>query len=456
MTGKEKIIKDAVHGYISIPVEYVKAFIDTPYFQRLRRIEQTSMRSLYPSARHDRFIHSIGTYHLGRKAIENIQQNCDSSAIKLNDSIVESFKIACLLHDCGHAPFSHTFEKYFEKDGSLRELLKQKTKNKDDFYKNLSTSPQAAPHEYLSAILAVTVFKNDIERFNADPLLVARMIVGAEYSDSSDARNALIQLLNGRAIDVDKLDYTVRDIAVSGIKTHQVDLDRLLTSLRIVNEKGVCKLCFYKNALSAINNVFEVKNFLNQWVFSDHTVQYDQHLLKECVKEAAIAFTHKKKSDQALAMLFNPDTYLHSEKAKIKMLCDDDLVYLIKTCAPPQLASEWLYRQYKMFPLWKSYFEFSCLFGKSIKDGQERIEDYLKNHLKDQTSYLVLEQKEEHLVIEHNALYVQMPNSDVVPYGDLQFAKTIPASEIFYYVFVKKGFEKRRDEIIEYLKQHIH
>ena len=191
-------------------------------------------------------------------------------------------------------------------------------------------------------------------------------------------------------------------------------------------------------------------------MFSHHTVQYDQYLLNECVKEAALAFTHKKKSDQALAFLFNPDTYLQSDKAKIKMLCDDDLVYLIKTYAPSQLASEWLYRQYQMFPLWKSYFEFSCLFGKSIKDGQERIEDYLANFLKDQTAYLVLEQKEKQLVIEHNALYIQMPNSDVVPYGTLQFGQSIPESEVFYYVFIRKELENRRDEIIQYLRQHIH
>lgn len=455
MACKEKIIKDAVHGYISIPLDYFKAFIDTPHFQRLRRIEQTSMRSLYPSARHDRFIHSIGTYHLGRKAIENIRHN--STDIELNDSIVESFKIACLLHDCGHAPFSHTFEEYFENNGSLRDLLKLCAVDNEDFHDNLEDT-KAAPHEYLSAILAVTVFKNAIECFNADPLLVARMIVGAVYLHP-DPRNALIQLLNGRAIDVDKLDYTVRDIAISGIKTNQIDLDRLLASLRIANEENGYKLCFYKNALSAINNVFEVKNFLYQWVFSHHTVQYDQYLLKECVKEAAKGFTSEVKSDKALSILFNPDTYLQRtdhDEPKIKMLCDDDLVHLIKKYVRPELANEWLYRQYQMVPLWKSYFEFSYLFGKSIKDSQSRIEKYLKSILNDEAAYLVLQQTEKHLIIEHNALYIQMPNCDVVPYGTLQFGQAIPESEVFYYVFVKKGLENRRDEIIQYLKQHIH
>ena len=81
----EKKIKDFVHGYISIPKILFENFIDTPHFQRLRRIEQTSMRSLYPSARHDRFIHSLGTFHLGNRAIEYIKKNSDG--IVLDESV---------------------------------------------------------------------------------------------------------------------------------------------------------------------------------------------------------------------------------------------------------------------------------------------------------------------------------------------------------------------------------
>ena len=62
-----KIFKDCVHGYIRVPTDMVRFFIDTEIFQRLRYIEQTGMRTLYPSARHDRFIHSLGTYYLGSK-----------------------------------------------------------------------------------------------------------------------------------------------------------------------------------------------------------------------------------------------------------------------------------------------------------------------------------------------------------------------------------------------------
>ena len=60
-----KNIRDSVLGNIHVPVEIITDFVDTPEFQRLRRVEQTAIRSIYPSARHDRFIHSLGVYHIG-------------------------------------------------------------------------------------------------------------------------------------------------------------------------------------------------------------------------------------------------------------------------------------------------------------------------------------------------------------------------------------------------------
>ena len=67
-----KNIRDSVHGNIRVPINIIKDFIDTPEFQRLRRIEQTAIRSIYPSARHDRFIHSLGVFHIGNLIQEHL------------------------------------------------------------------------------------------------------------------------------------------------------------------------------------------------------------------------------------------------------------------------------------------------------------------------------------------------------------------------------------------------
>ena len=67
-----KCIKDSVHGNILIRDELVNTILDTPAFQRLRRIEQTAIRSIYPSARHDRFIHSLGVYYIGHMILKHL------------------------------------------------------------------------------------------------------------------------------------------------------------------------------------------------------------------------------------------------------------------------------------------------------------------------------------------------------------------------------------------------
>ncbi len=79
MKNKVKIFKDSVHGYINVPTLYVKYLIDNEYFQRLRNIEQTGMRVLYPAAKHDRFSHSLGVFHLGQKAVEALQRDVDDN-----------------------------------------------------------------------------------------------------------------------------------------------------------------------------------------------------------------------------------------------------------------------------------------------------------------------------------------------------------------------------------------
>lgn len=72
--SRVKYFLDSVHGTIKIPSEYCDKIIDTRYFQRLRRIEQNSCRSVFPCARHDRFVHSLGVFHLGQRIVNSIKE----------------------------------------------------------------------------------------------------------------------------------------------------------------------------------------------------------------------------------------------------------------------------------------------------------------------------------------------------------------------------------------------
>lgn len=176
-----KRILDSVHGYIHIEREYIKKVVDTPYFQRLRRVEQTSARSVFPCARHDRFTHSLGVYHLGCKIVEHLKKSIAED--DQTHPIYESYRLACLLHDVAHSPFSHTFEKYFDNQWSdLRGdliILVNNPAFTDDW--DHVTDP-SAPHERMSAIVALGVYGDFITERRASKELVVRMIIGLKYS----------------------------------------------------------------------------------------------------------------------------------------------------------------------------------------------------------------------------------------------------------------------------------
>ncbi len=277
---KVKIFKDSVHGYIEIPSVIVSNIIDTEQFQRLRYIEQTSMRSLYPAARHDRFIHSLGVYYLGKQAFANFMENSkqviQSLRIKKNGNSVIIpediwwkkqqllFEIACLMHDCAHAPFSHTFEQYYslkkEQDGKSRlshllcEICEEfgDTEFEEDFYIKKDTKCLGAPHEQLSSYIILKEYKEaiknifsvllpkDINLQDEDYVFICRMIIGCKYKEKDivDAlKNCIITLLNSSTIDVDGLDYIVRDAQMSGINTNNIDYQRILNAFSVLPVK---------------------------------------------------------------------------------------------------------------------------------------------------------------------------------------------------------------------------
>lgn len=288
---REKVFRDSVHGYIRIPAIIVKEVIDTPLFQRLRNIEQTSMRPLFPAARHDRFIHSLGTYHLGCLAFDALTRNSNLAHLGMrSESNAQDegflfrqrllFNLACLLHDCAHAPFSHTYEPYYDlkvanNNGlSLDEELLKEYESDTLFaldYNNLcNQSGKPAIHERMSALMVRRYFKAPIERVvehlcdsPQNPVsedefaLIARMIIGCPYTGritpEQSFDNCLISLLNSSVIDVDGLDYTMRDTKNSGFKNLDFDCERLLRSMRVIE---ACSFDSYPVRTANLKGVF--------------------------------------------------------------------------------------------------------------------------------------------------------------------------------------------------------
>ncbi|MDD4019324.1 MAG: HD domain-containing protein [Kiritimatiellae bacterium] len=378
---REKTFKDPVHGYISVPADWCDDFLDTPVFQRLRFIEQTSMRVLYPAAHHDRFIHSLGTYHLGRRLFECLKKNSAKATQALLENYRNTFLLACLLHDCGHAPFSHTCEHFYnynrgpvpDEEKPVYQKLKAAYSGSNDFEVGGSWMPKA--HEAFSAIIMKQCFSAALEKYSCDVELAARMITGCTYPNVTDSdtsvKNCLIGLLNGAAIDVDKLDYIVRDTWASGVQNTMIDVDRLLAAARFHDDaSGKQTLCYAKSALSVLQTVLNARNYLYEWIYGHHTVLYYSNLLNRAVCALAKKVSPPENPELFWKTIFSEKPFIVPQQIEIGSLKisiylpnDGDLLCLLKQFRNEiGEVREYLDRKSTRFALWKTHAEFRTIF----------------------------------------------------------------------------------------------
>lgn len=485
-----KRILDTVHGYIMVDEKFVDSIIDTRLFQRLRRVEQTSIRAVYPSARHDRFIHSLGVFHIGSLIVAQLRIDAQANkgwgeTTATLEKIYGSYLSACLLHDIAHAPFSHTFEKYYGQKSALAQSLKDEiddthfSQDLDDAI--LKDEPNF--HEYASAIIAFRKYKPALNRLGYDPELVARMITGTYYNvecESHQIHNCLITLLHGKIIDADRLDYACRDVWASGYSTSSVDLRRLVSALHIRKCEGDYNVCFESSSLNEIEGVLNVKDFQMKYVINHHVVNYEQNLLKQAAEHAAMYFfpevvqrNQENPGYEALGKIVNIDALcgeVATERGGLKLtnVSDDDVVFLMKQDPDNAYYQQWCSRNFVHFSLWKSRDEFYHYFENVPKEVN------LKNNRFDSEVRKVLQAKgyqdDEILITEAQfkcrvqlkQLYLVVA-SDVVRYTDIKPEEANSNKDIeFYYVFVsKRGVNDReeikriRKELIEALKDTI-
>ncbi|MCI9072286.1 MAG: HD domain-containing protein [Lachnospiraceae bacterium] len=373
-----KRLKDPIYGYISIPTQYMNGIIDTACFQRLRRIIQTSYSPLYSSAVHNRFVHSMGVFHLGEIASTQVITEIEKKYKFEFDvkRIGEIFMIACLLHDVGHAPFSHTGEDFYLDDDKKFTGIHDKLIEVVSVEKFAEDVPQektaaAAPHEIMSSIVGIisfaNFFLNDSERE-----FFARCITGYKYSkksDENDIRNCFIQLLNSKVIDVDKLDYLIRDAYITGFDTVSIDYERLLGALTIVKTDSGYELAYYKNAISVIENVVYAHDAERKWIQNHPIVIYETYILQHIIGHLCTQIHALGKKLFCLEFLQDAGQEFQ-ENVKVSLMSDDDIVYLMKNVFPNELSAEYFRRIDRRHPVWKSEAEYKTFFLGKTSGGE--------------------------------------------------------------------------------------
>lgn len=392
-----KRLKDPIYGYIVIPNRYMNGIIDTAVFQRLRRIIQTSYSPLYSSAVHNRFVHSLGVYHLGCLAFDCIREEIPEDGSLSNsqiDEIGDIFKLACLLHDVGHAPFSHTGEIFYLKNEKYDQIhgLLLKYVNDESFSVPSTDSKAAAPHEIMSAIVGLKEFACMLPEDNAiNRSFFARCITGYLYDDDrleNKFKNCFISLLNSKVIDVDKLDYLIRDAFVTGFDTVHIDYIRLISSLKIKKNNNDYCLAYHKSALSVIENVVYAHDAERKWIQNHPVVVYDGYLLYHMIRH----LNEKLCCDSS--RLFSLDSLSLTgvtldNGTRLRLMSDDDIIYLSKNVYSFPLSEEYFDRSSRRHPAWKSEAEYRASFLGNIGSGavleefensMEMIGNYLKKN----------------------------------------------------------------------------
>ena len=397
-----KLIKDPIYGYVNIESNLASGIIDTACFQRLRNIRQTSYAPLYPASFHNRFLHSIGVYYLGCKAFESVNQSLGNEKGFGEDewaTYKRIFELACLLHDVGHAPFSHTGERFFETDENMRLKIYKKLSdlvNYDTFSIDVEqyckNGEFAAPHEIMSCIVSLETFSTYMEGAIERDFFV-RCITGFKYRETkennNDILNCLIELLNSSIIDVDRLDYIIRDAHTTGFQSVSIDYERLLKGVRIISKDGIRYLGYHKGALSVIENVIYAHDAERKWIQNHPTILYEHFLIQHAMRTIDKHFS----SDDSAAKIFSYESLTKTgmtfkDKGKISLLADEDILYIMKNICPDSLSDEYFARNERRRPIWKSEAEYRVLFdnalGKDTLDKFEiafqEVEKYLTNN----------------------------------------------------------------------------
>jgi hypothetical protein len=259
-------IKDPIHGYVYI-TQTEKEIIDSYPVQRMRRLRQLAgSEYVYPGANHTRFEHSVGVMYLAGRVVEN-----PSISQVVSEDEAEMVKIAGLLHDIGHGPFSHVFEQLLDKEDKTHEDL------------TLWLVKQSELRDVLK--------KNGFEPEEIGELAVGRF--------KKQKKNFLNQIVSS-AVDVDKMDFIVRDTYHTGAEYGYIDTFRIIHALDILDESLAVDL----GALSALESLIIARIESFKSIYFHRVGRAAQIMLGKAMEKAnsELGLTKFKTPEEYLAM----------------------------------------------------------------------------------------------------------------------------------------------------------
>jgi HD superfamily phosphohydrolase len=272
-------IKDSVHDHITVE-GVAEDLLDTPTVQRLRRIRQLgTVQLVYPSANHTRFEHSLGVYHLAARAL---------AELNVEGLRAERVRAAALLHDVGHGPYSHNVE-----------AVTQRHTGKY--------------HDEVTDLLASGEVGDVLRGAGLDPTRVADLVRG---------EGRFGQLVSGE-LDVDRMDYLVRDAHHTGVPYGTIDHERLVRELRYADGE----LVLDEGNVQTAESLLIARALMTPTVYQHHVARISKAMLRRAAERLidrtdVTAAAVRRMDDAAFEVALRecPDTADYAERLRTRDL----------------------------------------------------------------------------------------------------------------------------------------
>ena len=304
-------IKDTVHDHIEI--DGVAAdLLDTPAVQRLRGVKQLgTVQLVYPSANHTRFEHSLGVYHLARQALDGLG---------IEGTQAERIEAAAMLHDVGHGPFSHNIER-------------------------LTHRHTGKYHDDVDELLHQGAVGDVLREYDLDPSAIAGLVAGeGKYG----------QLVSGE-LDVDRMDYLVRDAYHTGVPYGTIDTGRFVRELTFTDDGADGDLVLDEGNVQTAESLLLARALMNPVVYTHHVARISKAMLRRA----------------AARLLEHTDTTAE----QLRRMDDADLLVALRNCPETaELARRYDHRDLYKLAVWAEYDDVPERVHQADHETEEQLE----------------------------------------------------------------------------------
>ena len=276
-----KSINDPVHGTIGMS-ELEVEIINTKVFQRLRNVKQLGLANfVFPSADFTRFSHSLGVCHLTGKIFETLKRN---GVYEITNEDLKNYRLAGLLHDIGHYPYSHTMEEaiqeYYDpkKDNYIASLISEKSEDKKN--EPVVSIGDKAPTflNHMSVGREILIHDNQIRKIFKENAIDTELIYSIFTRDNAPKFSNVIN----SDLDADRIDYLLRSASNTGLPYGSVDVNYLVSQMRVDNNN---KFCITPKALRTADHFLLCRYFEYSQVIHHKSVAAFEMILKEVIFE---------------------------------------------------------------------------------------------------------------------------------------------------------------------------